>query len=122
MTAGFQLGDYLKARKVIIDEALAGAFWDGDTSPTVLFEAMRYSLLGAGKRLRPILCLATAETFGATPAQVLPAAVAVEMIHCYSLIHNDLPALDDDTLRRGLLTNHVVYGEATALLAGVSRY
>lgn len=118
MTVSFQIGDYLLTRKVMIDEALERAFRDDGTSPAVLVEAMRYSLLGSGKRLRPILCLATGETFGATPNQILPAAVAVEMVHCYSLIHDDLPALDDDTLRRGMLTNHVVYGEATALLAG----
>lgn len=83
-----------------------------------LFEAMNYSLLGEGKRLRPALCMAVAETFGIPRRHVWPAAAALEMIHAYSLIHDDLPCMDDDDLRRGRPTNHVVYGEAMALLAG----
>jgi geranylgeranyl diphosphate synthase, type II len=86
--------------------------------PVRLFEAMNYSLLGAGKRLRPILCIATAETFGVSVEKVLPAAAALELVHCYSLIHDDLPIIDNDDLRRGRPTNHKVYGDATALLAG----
>ncbi len=81
-------------------------------------EAMRYSLLAGGKRIRPVLALATARSLGATPESVLPAAGALELIHTYSLIHDDLPAMDDDELRRGRPTSHVVYGENVAILAG----
>ena len=83
-----------------------------------LDEAMRYSLLAGGKRIRPVLCLATARATGADPREVLPAAAAIELIHTYSLIHDDLPAMDDDELRRGRPTSHVVYGEDVAILAG----
>jgi geranylgeranyl diphosphate synthase type II len=83
-----------------------------------LVESMRYSLLAGGKRLRPLLCMATARTFGVSEADVMPVAAAIELVHCYSLIHDDLPCMDDDDLRRGVPTNHKVYGEATALLAG----
>jgi geranylgeranyl diphosphate synthase type II len=83
-----------------------------------LTEAMRYSLLAGGKRIRPVLTLATARSVGADPARVLPTATALELIHTYSLIHDDLPAIDDDTLRRGRPTCHVVFGEDVAILAG----
>jgi geranylgeranyl diphosphate synthase, type II len=83
-----------------------------------LDEAMRYSLLAGGKRIRPVLCLATSRSVGIDPAEVLPAAAAIELIHTYSLIHDDLPAMDDDELRRGRPTSHVVYGEDVAILAG----
>jgi geranylgeranyl diphosphate synthase, type II len=83
-----------------------------------LVEAMRYSLLAGGKRIRPVLALATARGRGADPATVLPAACALELIHTYSLIHDDLPAIDDDTLRRGRPTCHVAFGEDVAILAG----
>ena len=79
---------------------------------------MRYSLLAGGKRIRPVLCLASARSAGRDPAEVLPAAAAIELIHTYSLIHDDLPAMDDDDLRRGRPTSHVVYGEDVAILAG----
>ena len=79
---------------------------------------MRYSLLAGGKRIRPVLCLAAARSAGTDPADVLPAAAAIELIHTYSLIHDDLPAMDDDELRRGRPTSHVVYGEDVAILAG----
>ena len=79
---------------------------------------MRYSLLAGGKRIRPVLTLATARSRGADPAGVLPTAAALELIHTYSLIHDDLPAIDDDTLRRGRPTCHVAYGEDMAILAG----
>ncbi len=81
-------------------------------------EAMRYSLLAGGKRIRPVLALATARSLGMAPESVLPAAGALELIHTYSLIHDDLPAMDDDELRRGRPTSHVVYGENVAILAG----
>src|SRR5487761_1872981 len=86
--------------------------------PTRLAESVRYSLLAPGKRLRPLLVLMAAEACGGKIGNAMPAACAVEMIHCYSLIHDDLPAMDDDDLRRGRPTNHKVYGEAVAILAG----
>jgi geranylgeranyl diphosphate synthase, type II len=87
-----------------------------------LEEAMRYSLLAGGKRIRPVLALATARAIGRDPATVLPFAAAIELIHTYSLIHDDLPAMDDDDLRRGRPTNHKVYGEDVAILAGDGLY
>lgn len=86
--------------------------------PQPLFQAMRYSLLSGGKRLRPALCLASATAVGVHEMEALPAAAAIEMIHTYSLIHDDLPMMDDDDLRHGRPSNHKVYGEAMALLAG----
>jgi geranylgeranyl diphosphate synthase type II len=83
-----------------------------------LVEAMRYSLLAGGKRIRPVLALATAEALGRDPGDLLPAAAAIELVHTYSLIHDDLPAMDDDDLRRGMPTCHVVYGDDVAILAG----
>jgi geranylgeranyl diphosphate synthase, type II len=83
-----------------------------------LNEAMRYSLLAGGKRIRPVLALATARSIGLDPERVLPAAAAIELIHTYSLIHDDLPAMDDDALRRGMPTSHVKFGENVAILAG----
>jgi geranylgeranyl diphosphate synthase type II len=88
------------------------------TAPPKIHEAMRYSVFAGGKRLRPILTIAAGELFNAPENELLPAACALEMIHTYSLIHDDLPAMDNDTLRRGRPTNHVVYGEALAILAG----
>ena len=79
---------------------------------------MRYSLLAGGKRIRPVLALATARSIGLDPERVLPAAAAIELIHTYSLIHDDLPAMDDDELRRGMPTSHVKFGENVAILAG----
>ncbi|MEZ5065145.1 MAG: polyprenyl synthetase family protein [bacterium] len=83
-----------------------------------LHESMRYSLLAGGKRLRPAICFAACEAAGGAPEDALPAAVALELIHTYSLVHDDLPCMDDDDLRRGRPTNHVVFGEALAVLAG----
>src|SRR5262249_45931781 len=88
------------------------------TLPRILDRAMRYSLFSGGKRVRPILALASGEAVGAPAARVLPFACALEMIHSYSLIHDDLPAMDDDDLRRGKPTNHIVFGEGMAILAG----
>ena len=91
----------------------------GDGSPTAgLEDAMRYSLLAGGKRIRPVLALATARALGADPAAVLPTAAAIELVHTYSLIHDDLPAMDDDDLRRGRATCHIAFGENVAILAG----
>jgi len=94
-----------------------GAGPDG-ADTTGLDGAMRYSLLAGGKRIRPVLCLATAKAIGLRPEDLLGAAAALEMVHTYSLVHDDLPAMDDDDLRRGQPTSHVKYGEAIAILAG----
>ncbi len=94
----------------------------GDDAATGLEEAMRYSLLAGGKRIRPVLALATAEAIGREPTSVLPLAAAIELIHTYSLIHDDLPAMDDDDLRRGRPTCHRAYGEDVAILAGDGLY
>ena len=101
-----------------IEAALVGCLPDGDGCPQILAEAMRYSLLAPGKRLRPLLVLAGARACGGDLTAAMPAACAVEMIHCYSLIHDDLPAMDDDDLRRGNPTSHKVFGEGIAILAG----
>jgi geranylgeranyl diphosphate synthase, type II len=93
-------------------------FGDGIDGAARLEDAMRYSLLAGGKRIRPVLALATAEALGRDPEELLPLAAALEMIHTYSLIHDDLPAMDDDALRRGRPTCHVAYGEDVAILAG----
>ena len=100
------------------EEALAEALPSDPDTPPDLLEAMRYSLMAGGKRLRPILVLLAAEACGADPRDAMPAACAVEMVHTYSLIHDDLPAMDDDDLRRGQPTSHVAFGEAMAILAG----
>jgi geranylgeranyl diphosphate synthase type II len=86
--------------------------------PAIIHRAMRYSVFGGGKRLRPVLVLAAAEAVGGAPEPLLPVAAALEMIHTYSLIHDDLPAMDDDDFRRGRPTSHRVFGEAVAILAG----
>jgi geranylgeranyl diphosphate synthase, type II len=101
-----------------VEEYLQGLTFSARASTAGLEEAMRYSLLAGGKRIRPVLCLASARSAGADPTSVLPAAAAIELIHTYSLIHDDLPAMDDDELRRGRPTSHVAYGEDVAILAG----
>lgn len=101
-----------------MDEALRKVFPRGDDYTAEIVTAMEYSLFAGGKRLRPILCLAAAEAAGGTPSHAMPVACALELIHTYSLIHDDLPLMDNDDLRRGKPTNHKVYGEALALLAG----
>jgi geranylgeranyl diphosphate synthase type II len=101
-----------------VDAYLEGVRFAGEPTTKRLEEAMRYSLLAGGKRIRPVLALATAEALGRDPGEVLPLAAAIEMIHTYSLIHDDLPAMDDDELRRGQPTCHVAYGEDVAILAG----
>lgn len=108
----------LKARAALVDRALDELLPPEDTYPSVIHQAMRYSLFAGGKRLRPVLTLAAAETVGGDPGRVLPAACALELIHTYSLIHDDLPAMDNDDFRRGKPTSHRVYGEAVAILAG----
>ncbi|EFK07123.1 putative geranyltranstransferase [delta proteobacterium NaphS2] len=114
----FDLKVYLEEKRVQVDAALDEYFPKGDGLTTALIKAMRYSLFAGGKRLRPILCIAGAEAVGGVGQRVLPVACAVELIHTYSLIHDDLPVMDDDDLRRGKPTNHKVFGEAIALLAG----
>jgi geranylgeranyl diphosphate synthase, type II len=101
-----------------VDTYLESLRFAGEPGTARLEEAMRYSLLAGGKRIRPVLSLATAEALGRPPADVLPLAAAIEMIHTYSLIHDDLPAMDDDDLRRGKPTCHVAFGEDVAILAG----
>jgi geranylgeranyl diphosphate synthase, type II len=101
-----------------VDDYLQGLRFAAEHGTERLEEAMRYSLLAGGKRIRPVLALATAEALGRSPVDVLPLAAAIEMIHTYSLIHDDLPAMDDDELRRGKPTCHVAYGEDVAILAG----
>jgi geranylgeranyl diphosphate synthase, type II len=109
---------YLKEQKALVDDALVRYLPDEEQYPPVIFQAMRYSVFAGGKRLRPILALAAAEAVGARAEAVLPLACALECIHTYSLIHDDLPALDDDDYRRGRLTSHKMFGEANAILAG----
>lgn len=116
LTVGFNLAVYLKQQQKIVEEALERSL--PIAKPEKIFLAMRYSLLAGGKRLRPILCLATCELTGGSPEMALPTACALEMIHTMSLIHDDLPAMDNDDYRRGKLTNHKVYGENIAILAG----
>jgi geranylgeranyl diphosphate synthase, type II len=102
----------------LVDRYLATLRFSAIPETEGIEEAMRYSLLAGGKRIRPVLALATARSLGMDPESVLPAAAALELIHTYSLIHDDLPAMDDDELRRGRPTSHVVYGENVAILAG----
>jgi geranylgeranyl diphosphate synthase type II len=110
--------DYPDDLRRLVEDYLAELDFAEGPATAGLDEAMRYSLLAGGKRIRPVLCLATARSAGSDPADVLPAAAAIELIHTYSLIHDDLPAMDDDELRRGRPTSHVVHGEDVAILAG----
>jgi geranylgeranyl diphosphate synthase type II len=110
--------EYLQARRADIEAALAGALPAPPGCPAVVADAMRYSVTAGGKRLRPVLCLASADAVGGDRALAMPAACASELIHTYSLIHDDLPAMDNDTMRRGRPTLHVVAGEGMAILAG----
>jgi geranylgeranyl diphosphate synthase type II len=114
----FDLDAYLAERRRLVDAALERLLPPEDAPPPTVHRAMRYSVLAGGKRLRPILVIAGAEAVGGEAALVLPTACALELIHTYSLIHDDLPAMDDDDYRRGRLTNHKVFGEAMAILAG----
>lgn len=112
------LHQYLKERSEQVDAALDRYLPPLAAVPQRLHEAIRYSVLAPGKRLRPILVLASAEAVGGKPETVMPTACALECIHVFSLIHDDLPCMDDDDYRRGRLTNHKVFGEAMAMLAG----
>jgi len=108
---------YLQDRKKIVEDALS-RYLPADGNPPQIYEAVRYSVFNGGKRIRPILCLAAAEAVGGDLAPVMPVACALELIHSYSLIHDDLPAMDDDDFRRGKPTCHKVFGEDIAILAG----
>jgi geranylgeranyl diphosphate synthase type II len=109
---------YPEGLRSAVDAALERLRFSAASATAGLEEAMRYSLLAGGTRVRPVLVLATARALGADPERFLPAACAIELIHTYSLIHDDLPAMDDDELRRGQPTSHVRYGEDVAILAG----
>jgi geranylgeranyl diphosphate synthase type II len=110
--------EYLVSRQKMVDDALQSYLPKSSVKPKTIHKAMRYSVFAGGKRLRPILCLAAGESCGGEAAAALPLACAVECIHTYSLIHDDLPCMDDDDLRRGMPTSHKVFGEAIAVLAG----
>jgi geranylgeranyl diphosphate synthase, type II len=112
------MSDYPEDLRELVDAHLDGLRFSATASTAALEEAMRYSLLAGGKRIRPVLALATARSLGADPESYLAAASAIELIHTYSLIHDDLPAMDDDALRRGRPTSHVKFGEDVAILAG----
>lgn len=112
----FDLRSYLKEHQKLVEVALDKSI--ALEKPEKIYEAMRYSLLAGGKRLRPILCLASCQLMGGTLSMAMPTACGLEMIHTMSLIHDDLPAMDNDDYRRGKLTNHKVYGEDIAILAG----
>ncbi|HEY0370310.1 MAG TPA: farnesyl diphosphate synthase [Chthoniobacterales bacterium] len=113
-----ELKAYLAARQKEVDRALNRFLPNESTKPATIHKAMRYSVFAGGKRLRPILCLAAAEACGGKTANALPFACAVECIHTYSLVHDDLPSMDNDDLRRGRPTSHKVFGEGVAVLAG----
>lgn len=112
------VNNYIQLQTERIERQLHALFPSDWNIPDRLLEAMNYSLSAGGKRMRPILAIAAAEALGAEGSTVLPIACAIELIHTYSLIHDDLPAMDDDDFRRGVPTNHRVFGEAMAILAG----
>jgi len=114
----FDLGAYMKQRADAVDAALERFLPAETLRPETLHKAMRYSVFAGGKRLRPVLVIAGAEAVGGTASLVMPTACAMELIHTYSLVHDDLPAMDNDDFRRGVSTNHKVFGEAMAILAG----
>ena len=116
--SSFDLTAYMAERARAVDEAL-GRFLPAESEPPeTLHKAMRYSVFAGGKRLRPVLAIAGAEAVSGQMDDIMPTACALELIHTYSLVHDDLPAMDDDDFRRGVPTNHKVFGEATAILAG----
>ena len=116
--ADIDLKPQLESWRASVEATLERELTPSSTRPQIIHEAMRYSTRGGGKRMRPILAIAAAEAIGADSTQLLKAFAALELIHTYSLIHDDLPALDNDDLRRGRKTSHVVFGEAMAILAG----
>lgn len=114
----FSLADYMETKRVLTEAALDASLKSTCKETDIIVESMRYSLLAGGKRVRPMLCFAATEMFGGDLKAATPTAVALEMIHTMSLIHDDLPAMDNDDLRRGKPTNHVLYGDDVAILAG----
>lgn len=114
----FNLENYLAERRGLVDRLLDEKLPSETARPAEIHRAMRYAVLAGGKRLRPILCLAAAEAVGGSKDKVLVPAAAIELLHTYTLVHDDLPAMDDDKLRRGQPTVHVKFGEANAILAG----
>src|SRR5436190_4524891 len=112
------LHEYLASHRALIDRTLDLHLPPEDTPPASIHQAMRYAVLGGGKRIRPILAMAAAEACGADVEPLLVLICALELIHTYSLVHDDLPAIDNDDLRRGRKTTHVVYGEAIGILTG----
>jgi geranylgeranyl diphosphate synthase type II len=112
------LAAYLREKRALVDATLDAHLPRADTYPPVIHEAMRYAVLGGGKRIRPIIAIAAAEACGAEVGPLLQHLCALELIHTYSLVHDDLPPLDNDDLRRGRKTTHVVYGEAMGILTG----
>ena len=117
MTAA-EMKRWIKRTRALVEKSLRSSVPSAATKPATIHRAMRYSLLSGGKRLRPLLCCAASEACGGTARAALPAACAVEMVHAYSLIHDDLPCMDDDDLRRGKPTSHIVFGEGMAVLTG----
>jgi geranylgeranyl diphosphate synthase type II len=117
-SADFNLSAYLEKNTEAVNRALNQFLPKATAKPPTIHKAMRYSIFAGGKRMRPALCLAAAEACGGSSAKAMPLACAVECIHTYSLIHDDLPAMDNDDYRRGKLTNHKVFGEGIAILAG----
>lgn len=115
--SGFDLNSYISKKNTLINAEL-NKIINSPPDSTLLTKAMSYSLLSGGKRIRPVLCIATFEAVGGTGNEILPAACALELMHTYSLIHDDLPAMDNDNLRRGKPTCHVAFSEAAAILAG----
>jgi geranylgeranyl diphosphate synthase type II len=112
------LNEYLLAKRALVDRTLDAHLPPANTPPPLIHEAMRYAVLGGGKRIRPIVAIAAAEAVGADVEPLLVPFCALELIHTYSLVHDDLPALDNDDLRRGRKTTHIVYGEAMGILVG----
>lgn len=118
MNEALSISEYLKLLSSRVETELKASLSSGWDVPATLRQSMDYSLMAGGKRMRPILVLAAAEALGGSTEAAMPVACAIEMVHTYSLIHDDLPAMDNDDYRRGKLTNHKVYGEAMAILAG----
>src|SRR5436190_13255159 len=116
--ASFAIEQFLSTSTAVVNRALDELLPPEQTKPATIHRAMRYSIFAGGKRIRPALCLAAAEACGGNQSNALPLACAVECIHTYSLIHDDLPAMDNDDFRRGKPTNHKVFGEGIAVLAG----
>jgi len=119
--AAFDLDSYLQTRTAAVNRALDRFLPKATAKPATIHKAMRYSLFAGGKRMRPALCLAAGAACRGDEEDAIPLACAVECIHTYSLIHDDLPAMDNDDYRRGKLTNHKVFGEGIAVLAGDAR-